>query len=206
MTKLTAIPFVALLLFVSLALAPANNKSEVWSIDQSDSAGRNYGGTIYIWDAKDLEKVNKEAVAEKVDLGGAASTLCMAQTGANPVRPHMLTMNKSNTHAIISFVASGHVLFMDAHTRAPIACIRTSVGSTGVRQVHQSFPSPDETYVAVANQNGKLYERINTNYQTNTFVYNAGGYKFRDFIIVGLPLNVIMFAVAMVVIPWYWEF
>ena len=37
-------------------------------------------------------------------------------------------------------------------------------------QVHQSFPSPDETYVAVANQNGKLYERINTDYATNTFV------------------------------------
>jgi hypothetical protein len=36
--------------------------------------------------------------------------------------------------------------------------------------VHQSFPSPDETYVAVANQNGKLYERINTDYTTNTFV------------------------------------
>jgi hypothetical protein len=28
---------------------------------------------------------------------------------------------------------------------------------------------PDDTYVAVANQNGKLYERINTNYATNTF-------------------------------------
>jgi YVTN family beta-propeller protein len=94
----------------------------------------------------------------------------MAQTGANPVRPHMLTMNKASTHAIISFVVSGHVLFMDARTRQPITCIRTSVGSTGVRQVHQSYPSPDETYVAVANQNGKLYERINTNYATNTFV------------------------------------
>jgi YVTN family beta-propeller protein len=82
----------------------------------------------------------------------------------------MLTMNKANTHAIISFVASGHVLFMDTGTRRPITCIRTSVGSTGVRQVHQSYPSPDETYVAVANQNGKLYERINTDYTTNTFV------------------------------------
>ena len=109
-------------------------------------------------------------MAEKVDLGGAAAALCMAQTGANPVRPHMLTMNKASTHAIVSFVASGHVLFMDARTRQPITCIRTSVGSTGVRQVHQSYPSPDETYVAVANQNGKLYERINTNYATNTFV------------------------------------
>jgi DNA-binding beta-propeller fold protein YncE len=164
------VPFTVLLLTSSLGLAPVESKNEVWSIDQSESAGKNYGGTIYIWNAKDLEKVNKEAVAEKVDLGGAAAALCMAQTGANPVRPHMLTMNKASTHAIISFVASGHVLFMNARTRQPITCIRTSVGSTGVRQVHQSFPSPDETYVAVANQNGKLYERINTDYKTNTFV------------------------------------
>ena len=170
MTKITMVPFAALLMTFSLGLAPGNTEDEVWSIDQSDSAGKNYGGTIYIWDSKDLEKVNKEAVAERVDLGGAAAALCLAQTGANPVRPHMLTMNKANTHAIVSFVASGHVLFMDAHTRRPISCIRTSVGSTGVRQVHQSFPSPDETYVAVANQNGKLYERINTDYKTNTFV------------------------------------
>jgi DNA-binding beta-propeller fold protein YncE len=161
----------ALLMTASLGLAPSSNsRSEVWSIDQSDSAGKNYGGTIYIWDGKSLEQVNKTAVAEKVDLGGAAAALCMTQTGANPVRPHMLTMNTAGTHAIVSFVASGHVLFMNTETRQPIACIRTSVGSTGARQVHQSYPSPDGTYVAVANQNGKLYERINTNYATNTFV------------------------------------
>jgi YVTN family beta-propeller protein len=176
MTKRTMVPFAALLLTSSLGLAPSNiknardTKNEVWSIDQSDSAGKTYGGTIYIWSSKELERVNKRAVAEKVDLGGAAAALCMAQTGANPVRPHMLTMNQSSTHAIVSFVASGHVLFMDARTRRPLTCIRTSLGSNNVRQVHQSFPSPDETYVAVANQNGKLYERINTDYSTNTFV------------------------------------
>ena len=169
-TKMTVVPCLAVLLTLSPALAFGSTKSEVWSIDQSDSAGKNYGGTIYIWDGKDLEKINKKAGAEKVDLGGTAAALCMAQTGANPVRPHMLTMNRSSTHAIVSFVASGHVLFMDARTRQPITCIRTSVGSTGLRQVHQSFPSPDDTYVAVANQNGKLYERINTEYATNTFV------------------------------------
>jgi DNA-binding beta-propeller fold protein YncE len=176
MTTMKMVPLAALVLISSLGLAPSDTKNahdttnEVWSIDQSDSAGKSYGGTIYIWSSKELERVNKRAVAETVDLGGAAAALCLAQTGANPVRPHMLTMNQSSTHAIISFVASGHVLFMDARTRQPLTCIRTSVGSTGVRQVHQSFPSPDETYVAVANQNGKLYERINTDYSTNTFV------------------------------------
>ena len=41
-------------------------------------------------------------------------------------------------------------------------------------------------------------------YQTNTFVYSAGGYRFRDFVKVGLPLNLILWAVASFVIPLFW--
>jgi len=70
--------FTLLLLAASVAFASGANRNEVWSIDQSDSAGKMYGGTIYIWDAKDLEKVNKQAVAEKVDLGSAAAARCRA--------------------------------------------------------------------------------------------------------------------------------
>ncbi|MBI4525632.1 MAG: hypothetical protein HY695_17690 [Deltaproteobacteria bacterium] len=114
-----------------------------------------------------------KAVPERINLAGAAARLCLAKTGANPVRPHMIAINASQTHAIISFVASGHVLILDARTRAPIDCIRTSIGAGGARQVHFAIPSPDETYIAVANQNGKLFERIDTDYATNTFTLNA---------------------------------
>jgi DNA-binding beta-propeller fold protein YncE len=83
----------------------------------------------------------------------------------------MIAMSPSQTHAVISFVASGHVLFVDAATRQPVECIRTSPGAGGLRQAHMSTPSPDGTYVTVANQNGKLFERILTDYSTNTFTH-----------------------------------
>jgi len=43
-------------------------------------------------------------------------------------------------------------------------------------------------------------------YQTNTYVYGVGGYKFADFTKVGLPLNIICFIVTVAVVPIFWEF
>jgi di/tricarboxylate transporter len=40
-------------------------------------------------------------------------------------------------------------------------------------------------------------------YQTNTFVYNAGGYRFADFVKIGLPLNIITWLAASVLIPFF---
>jgi di/tricarboxylate transporter len=43
-------------------------------------------------------------------------------------------------------------------------------------------------------------------YQTNTYVYGVGGYKFGDFVKVGVPLNLACMAVALIVIPLIWPF
>ena len=43
-------------------------------------------------------------------------------------------------------------------------------------------------------------------YQTNLIVQGIGNYRFKDFIRVGLPLNIITFVLSIVLIPIFWSF
>lgn len=43
-------------------------------------------------------------------------------------------------------------------------------------------------------------------YQTNLMVYGPGGYKFTDFMRIGLPLNAIVAIVTLTLVPRIWEF
>lgn len=43
-------------------------------------------------------------------------------------------------------------------------------------------------------------------YQTNTYVYGVGGYRFADFIKIGIPISVVCFILSMAVIPAVWPF
>jgi hypothetical protein len=150
----------------------ARTDYEVWVVDQSNSPGEAFGGAVYIFDSESLRgtTVATAAATDRLDLGGATSALCMQRTGANPVRPHMLLFNEAHTHAILSFVASGHVVIFDAATRQPLDCIRSTQSPTG-RQAHAAFPAPDGSYVIVANQSGKRLERIDTDFRTNSFTH-----------------------------------
>jgi DNA-binding beta-propeller fold protein YncE len=170
--SLHLIAFLALLLLVGAFILTRSATAEdppyeVWIIDQADTTPDG-GGTLYIYRGSSLAGQNAaNAQPEVIDLGAEAQDICLVETGSAPRRPHMIVFNADHSHAILAYVATGHVLFMDAATRAPVACL--DVGE----QAHAAFPSPDQTYVVVANQNGKLLQRINTNYATNTFTLDG---------------------------------
>jgi hypothetical protein len=146
---------------------------EVWLVDQSDTKGKNFGGTLYIFDGADLTGGHAAHATprETIDLSQETAALCMTATGANPVRPHMVLFNAAHTHAVLAFVASGHVVIYDAASRRPLSCLRTTQSPTG-RQAHAAFPAPDGSFLVVANQNGKRLERIDSDFRTGRFVHN----------------------------------
>jgi di/tricarboxylate transporter len=43
-------------------------------------------------------------------------------------------------------------------------------------------------------------------YQTHMMVFGPGGYRFTDFVRVGVPLNLLMMTTAVILIPWIWPF
>ena len=146
---------------------------EVWLIDQEDNKINSGAGTLYIFDGAELTHDAGSAVPETIDLSGTSESVgsfCEERTGTAPLRPHMLVFNggdddrpSGNTHAVIAYVATGHIVFLDARERRPLECI--DVGT----QAHAAWPTPDQRHLIVANQNGKKLQRIATDYANESF-------------------------------------
>ncbi len=139
--------------------------SEIWVTDQSGTGGR-----LLVYDAHHvhLDAANAVPAVFPIDADDNPQTLtigdvCRSLTGSTPTRAHVIEFNRTASHAILSFVATGHVAFIDAATRTPVGCVDVGV------QAHAATAAPDSSYVVVANQNGKLLQRIRTNYASNTF-------------------------------------
>ncbi|HSB45927.1 MAG TPA: hypothetical protein VLD60_13010, partial [Nitrospira sp.] len=151
-------------LFLTGSIAPAS-AYEVWLTDQSDT-GKETGGFLYIYDGAQLA-ANPTAAkpTQTIDFSGDIGKFCEEATKKAVRRPHMLFFNAKQDHAIISFL-SGHVLFMDAATKKPDACL--SMG----KNVHAAWPTPDQKMAIAANIAEKKFIRIWTDYAAHKFSFD----------------------------------
>ena len=144
--------------------APAS-AYEVWLTDQSDT-GKESGGYLHIYDGAQLAANPASAKPTMtIDFAGDIGKFCEEATKKAVRRPHMLFFNKNQDHAIISFL-SGHVLFMDAATKKPDACL--SMG----KNVHAAWPTPDQKMAIAANIAEKKFIRIWTDYAAHKFSFD----------------------------------
>jgi hypothetical protein len=149
---------------VGLTATPPVQAYEVWLTDQSDTA-KESGGFLYIYDGAQLAANPAAAKPQTIDLGAEINTFCQEATKKAVRRPHMLFFTQDQTHVILSFL-SGQVLFMDAATKKPEACL--SLG----KNVHAAWPTPDQKMVLAANMADKTLVRIWTDYAAHKFAFD----------------------------------
>lgn len=138
---------------------------EVWLTDQSDT-GKESGGYLHIYDGAQLAANPASAKpVTTIDFSGDIGKFCEETTKKAVRRPHMLFFNKDQNHAIISFL-SGHVLFMDAATKKPDACLLMG------KNVHAAWPTPDQKMAIAANIAEKKFIRIWTDYTAHKFSFD----------------------------------
>ncbi len=165
LTRLILAVAASALIGAGVGVDPLASAYEVWLTDQSDT-GKESGGFLYVYDGEALA-ANPSASKPTVtmDLSGEINAFCEAATKKPVRRPHMLFFNKNQDYAIVSFL-SGHVLFMDAKTRKPVACL--SMG----KNVHAAWPTPDQKMAIAANIAEKKFIRIWTDYAAHTFTFD----------------------------------
>lgn len=163
-TRLTI--WVALLALIMGALSPPTVAAqtpafEVWTIDQADAAKD--GSKLYILPGAALSGAPASIDMDVIDLEAAAKDV-----GAGPgIRPHLLMFNSSQTHGVLAYVASGHVQVIRGADRTVVASI--DVGE----QAHGAIPSPDDSMILVANQNGKKLARIKADFGREQFSHDV---------------------------------
>ncbi|KOP27166.1 hypothetical protein AMR41_07425 [Hapalosiphon sp. MRB220] len=170
-------------IFVDTQSFASNPDYEVWLADQGNTQEitvnnpkGSYGGKVRIYAGKDLEK--NPPVSNPLVLDVVSDLFPMAQstTGDNVNRIHGITATPDFKYATLNFVASGHLGIVNTKTKKPVCLFRTTQTSTGW-QNHMSLVSSDYSKILIANQNGKMLERVNIlkNAQGNVteFQYDA---------------------------------
>ena len=143
--------------------SPAPPSYELWVVDQAETTPTG-GGTLYIYRGADL-KGAAPAPAYTVNLGEAA----LGVGDGIGKHGHSITFNPAMTHAVISYVDSGHVQVIRASDRKVVASIKVTGSAAGPAAPHASAVTPAGDAIIVANQGGKRLQRISADFKNDVY-------------------------------------
>lgn len=138
-------------------------------------------------------------IAGMVVLGIALDESGLAQAATDAMIGTMKSMNP----LIALIVLYGVTLFAtELLSNATVAVLFTPV-AVSMAEAFGVSPRPFLVAVMIA---ASAAFATPFGYQTNVLVYQMGGYNYLDFVKVGIPLNLITWAVAIVAIQTYFPF
>ncbi|HEV8655569.1 MAG TPA: hypothetical protein VGR85_08680 [Candidatus Limnocylindria bacterium] len=137
---------------------------ELWVPDQAETAPTG-GGTLNIYRGSDLAKAGTPTPAYSINLAEAA----LGVGDGMGKHPHNVTFNAAMTHAVISYVGSGHVQVIRAADRKVVASIKMSATAAGNPAAHNSAVTPAGDAIIVANQGAKKLQRITADFKNDTY-------------------------------------
>ena len=103
------------------------------------------------------------------------------------------------------FILSGLMLLMAVLTNVVSNNAAAVIGTPIAISVAQELGVPPEPFVLAVLFGANMSFATPMGYQTNLLVFSAGGYKFSDFIRVGIPLTGIMWLAFSFVLPFMYE-
>ncbi len=105
-------------------------------------------------------------------------------------------------HLVLAMVYLAAAVLTETISNNAVAALLTPV-AIGIAQALNYDPRP---FVIAVMFGSSASFSTPIGYQTNTYVYGAGGYRFVDFVRVGLPLAILLWITASLLIPFYWPF
>ena len=136
---------------------------ELWVVDQGDTTPTG-GGTLYVYRGADLG-AGVTTPAFKVNLGEAA----LGVGDGIGKHGHSITFNPAQTHAVISYVDSGHVQVVRASDHRVVASIKMTGSAAGPAAPHATAVTPAGDAIVVANQGGKRLQRITADFKNDVY-------------------------------------
>ncbi len=103
------------------------------------------------------------------------------------------------------FILSGLMLLMAVLTNVVSNNAAAVIGTPIAISVAQELGVPPEPFVLAVLFGANMSFATPMGYQTNLLVFSAGGYKFSDFIRVGVPLTFIMWLAFSIILPMMYE-
>jgi di/tricarboxylate transporter len=131
-------------------------------------------------------------------------SVALDKTGAaDNIAQSLITLARGNEWMALVWIYVITTVFTEVMSNNAAAVLAMTIAVDTAKQLDNASPMP---FIAAIMIGASCSFATPIGYQTNMMVYGPGGYRFMDFVKVGVPMNVLMGVVTCLLAPRIWPF